>query len=192
LLSVIVAEGAVRGAAMGRCYASVESVPKRPVALVLGTSKYVGRGRVNRYYSARIEAAAALFRVGKVRKLLVSGDNRRSDYNEPKVMKADLIAAGVPSEAIVCDFAGLRTLDSVVRAKKIFGQEEITIVSQHFHNERAIFLANGWDLDAVGLDAESPNLSGRLKLRETLARVQALWDRAVHTPPRHLGEKIVI
>jgi SanA protein len=192
LLSVGASELAVQRAASGRCYGSVADIPERPVGIVLGTSKFVGRGRVNRYYSARIEAGAALWKAGKVKKLLVSGDNRRADYNEPKVMRADLIAAGVPKESIVCDFAGLRTLDSMARARAVFGQEKITVVSQRFHNERAIFLAQGWNLDAIGFDAESPVLSNRLKVRESLARVQALWDRTVQTQPKHLGEKIAL
>jgi SanA protein len=192
LLSVGAGELAVRSAASGRCYGSVAEIPERAVGVVLGTSKYARRGRVNRYYSARIEAGAALWKAGKVKKLLVSGDNRRADYNEPKIMRADLIAAGVPKENIVCDFAGLRTLDSMARARAVFGQEKITVVSQRFHNERAIFLAGGWNLDAIGFDAQSPALSNRLKLRESLARVQALWDRAVHTPPKYLGEKITL
>ncbi|MGC4042909.1 MAG: ElyC/SanA/YdcF family protein [Armatimonas sp.] len=192
LLSLVVSEAAVRSTAAGRCYDSVAVVPQRSVGLVLGTSKYIGRGKVNRYYSARIEAAAALWKAGKVHKLIVSGDNRRHDYNEPKIMRADLVAAGVPKEDIVCDYAGLRTLDSVARAKRIFGQDKVTIISQRFHNERAIFLAKGWGLDAIALDAESPALSPRLKARETLARMQAVWDRAAHTQPRHLGEKITL
>jgi SanA protein len=147
---------------------------------------------VNRYYAARIEAAAALWKQGKVRKLLVSGDNRQHNYNEPKVMRADLMTAGVPKDAIACDFAGLRTLDSVARARRIFGQDKVTVVSQRFHNERAIFLAGGWGVDAIGLNAESPVLSPRLRLRETLARVQALWDRMAGTQPRYLGEKITL
>ena len=191
-LSVGVSETAVRSAAAGRCYERVEDVPKNDVGLVLGTSKWVKGRKPNRYYAARIEAAAALWRVGKVRKLLVSGDNRRADYNEPKVMKADLIAAGVPKEAIVCDYAGVRTLDSMARAHQVFGLTRVTVVSQRFHTERAIYLGKQWGVGAVGLDAECPPLAPRLLLRETLARLSALWDSAVGTRPRHLGEKITI
>ena len=192
LLSVAVSETAIRSAAAGRCYESVADIPTNEVGLVLGTSKYAGRRRLNRYYTARIEAAAALWRVGKVRKLLVSGDNRRVDYNEPKVMQADLIAAGVPKSAIACDYAGIRTLDSMARAKIIFGQGKITVISQKFHNERAIYLGQHWGIDAVGLDAECPPLKPKLQIRETLARLAAVWDSAVGTKPRHLGEKITI
>ena len=104
LLSVGVSEGAVRNAAAGRCYERVEDVPQNEVGLVLGTSKWLKGRKPNRYYAARIEAAAELWKMGKVRKLLVSGDNRRADYNEPKVMKGDLIAAGVPKGSIFCDY----------------------------------------------------------------------------------------
>ena len=162
------------------------------VGLVLGTSKWLKGRKPNRYYAARIEAAATLWKMGKVRKLLVSGDNRRADYNEPKIMQADLIAAGVPRSAIACDYAGIRTLDSMARARLVFGQERITVVSQRFHNERAIYLGKQWGVEAVGLDAECPPLAPRLQLREALARLNALWDSAVGTRPRHLGEKITI
>jgi SanA protein len=192
LLSVFISESAVRSAAAGQCYTHVEDIPQNDVGLVLGTSKWVRGHKLNRYYTARIEAAATLWKKGKVRKLLVSGDNRRIDYNEPKAMKDDLIAAGVPKNSIVCDYAGIRTLDSMARASRVFGQERVTVISQRFHNERAIYLGKQWGVEAVGFDAECPPLSGRLQLREVGARLNALWDNAVGTKPRHLGDKITI
>lgn len=192
LLSVGVSESAVRSAAAGRCYARASDVPANDVGLVLGTSKWLKGHKPNRYYTARIEAAAALWKMGKVRKLLVSGDNRRADYNEPKVMKADLVAAGVPKGAIVCDYAGVRTLDSMARAKEVFGLERVTVVSQRFHNERAIYLGRKWGVEAVALDADCPALTPRLQLREVGARLNALWDSVIGTKPKHLGDKITI
>src|SRR5690606_11301793 len=120
--------------------ARVDDLAPRPVALVLGTSRMLADGRPNRYYAFRIEAALALFHAGKCEKIVVSGDNGTVTYNEPEDMKADLIAGGVPEERIVCDYAGFRTLDSVVRFKEVFGQTTGIVVSQRFHNERAIFI----------------------------------------------------
>ena len=190
--SVLTSEAAVRGAAAGRCYDSAAAIPPNDVGLVLGTSKWLkGHGK-NPYYAARIDAAAALWKRGKVGKLLVSGDNRRADYNEPRAMRADLIAAGVPARCIACDYAGVRTLDSMARARTVFGLTRVTVISQRFHNERAIYLGDRWGIEAVGFDAPCPPMPSRLRLRETLARLNALWDAAVGTKPRHLGEKITI
>lgn len=163
------------------------------VGLVLGTSKYLRNRRLNVYYAERIYAAAALYKAGKVAFLLVSGDNRTSHYNEPTTMKRDLIAAGVPKERIYCDFAGFRTLDSVVRAKEIFGQTRLTIVSQRFHNERALYLAASEGMDAVGFDAGNMPLRGKALLREKLACVKAVLDtQFLHKRPKFLGERISI
>jgi SanA protein len=104
-----------------RIFTSIESVPHRPVALLLGTSKYARR-RINLFYLHRIEAATELFLSGAVRAILVSGDNAQRAYNEPAMIKRDLIRRGVPAEFITLDYAGFRTLDSVVRAKAVFGQ----------------------------------------------------------------------
>ncbi|MCP5020962.1 MAG: hypothetical protein GY930_04215, partial [bacterium] len=99
-------------------HTSADSVPKSPVGLVLGTSPTF-HGRPNLFYTARIEAAAELYLAGRVRGLIVSGDNSRTEYNEPDSMRADLIAAGVPAGFITCDYAGFRTLDSVIRAREV-------------------------------------------------------------------------
>jgi SanA protein len=123
------------------------------VALVLGCSPTVGGGYTNPFFATRIQAAAELFRLGKVDYLLVSGDNRRRDYDEPSAMKEALVAAGVPQNRIYCDYAGRRTLDSVVRAGDVFGQGNIIVVSQEFHNQRAIFIAQHRGIDAIGFNA---------------------------------------
>ena len=176
-----------------RCTPRVGEIPANRVALVLGTSKYLRGHRLNTYYCERIEAAVALYKAGKAEFLLVSGDNRTSHYNEPTTMKRDLIAAGVPKERIYCDFAGFRTLDSVVRAKEIFGQTRLTIISQRFHNERALYLAAAEGIDAVGFDASNTPQQGRALLREKLACVQAVLDaQFLHKRPRFLGERISI
>jgi SanA protein len=181
--------------ATGRHHSILSALPHTKVALVLGTGKYVARGRPNLYYTQRITAAANLYKAGKVEYLLVSGDNRKLNYNEPATMRRDLVAAGVPKDKIVCDYAGFRTLDSVVRAKKVFGQDKLIIVSQRFHNERALFLAQASGIEAVGYDADedSSTQSAKVALRENLARVQAVLDVWVlHTRPKFLGEKVEI
>jgi SanA protein len=178
--------------AAGRMYLSVRKVPPRPVALLLGTSKYAARGRLNLFYLFRIRAAARLFHAGKVRAILVSGDNSTKRYNEPKTMKADLVKRGVPAKYITLDYAGRRTLDSVVRAKAVFGQRSITIVSQHFHSGRAIYIADAHGIDAVAYLARGVRgRSGlRIRLREVLARTRAFLDvNLLNTRPHFAGKR---
>ena len=186
---------AISSAAKGRTYDSVEEIPKRRVGLVLGCSKHLADGRVNLFYANRVAAAAALFRGGKVDYLLVSGDNHIATYDESSDMKRSIAALGVPTNAIYCDYAGFRTLDSVVRARKVFGEDTITVISQRFHNERAIFIARASDIDAIGFNsAEVDSFNGfRTKAREQLAKVKAVLDVTVlRTKPRFLGTQIAI
>ncbi len=176
------------------CHTTVETVPFTPVALVLGCSPKIG-GRPNLFFKFRIDAAVALHRAGRVKAFIVSGDNGTKDYDEPTVMKEALVARGVPESAIYCDYAGFRTLDSVVRAQSIFGQSRFIIVSQHFHNERAIFLARRRGLDAVGFDAAdvSRSMAPMTYLREYLARVQAVLDvTLLQTRPKFDGPPVMI
>src|SRR5690242_584658 len=119
-----------------------ERLPDVDVALVLGTAPIGPEGGPNRYFERRLDAAAALWRMRKVKYLLLSGDRRGTDYDEPTAMRAGLMARGVPAEAIYCDFAGVRTHDSIIRAHEIFGQKRLIVVSQHFHAARALFLAH--------------------------------------------------
>jgi SanA protein len=132
---------------------------------------------------------------GKVDFLLVSGDNRTRRYNETRDMRRALIKLGVPPNRVVCDYAGFRTLDSIVRAEKVFGQASLTIVSQKFHNERAIFIAQHKGIDAIGFNAPGLVTPDSLVIlfREQLARVKTILDVYVlDTPPKFLGEKISI
>lgn len=165
-----------------------------PVALVLGTSRQTGSGD-NPFYFARIRAAQALFASGKVRGIIVSGDNRTRGYNEPAMMKADLIAAGVPAVYITQDFAGFRTLDSVIRAKDVFGQNRLIIVSQRFHAERAQFIAQHAGIAAQGFAAPSPAWNWQLPVRsrEVLARIAVCLDLWVlHRQPHFLGQREIV
>ena len=189
---------AVVASAEGRLYADAKSVPADGrVALVLGCSKTVpGRG-ANRFFGKRMAAAAELYHAGKCPALIVSGDNSVKGYDEPGDMKAALMEAGVPESKIYCDYAGFRTLDSVVRARAIFGQSRVTIVSQRFHNQRAIFLARNLGLDAIGLNARDAVLSRPKQwsnsLRELLARVAAVLDaKVLHTQPKFLGPPVPV
>jgi SanA protein len=168
----------------------VEQAREQPVALLLGTSRKTAGGRPNQFYDARIASAAALFHSGKVQAILVSGDNATRWYNEPVSMQKDLIAAGVPAEYITLDYAGFRTLDSVIRAKEVFGQDRLIVVSQRFHAERAIFLARHFGIDASGLAAADPDdwhLFG-IRAREVFARVAAVLDIVSGREPKFLGE----
>jgi SanA protein len=176
------------GAEGARCFA-LDAVPRTRTALVLGTSPRVGAGAPNAYFDARIRAAVALYRAGTVERILVSGDNHRAGYDEPTEMRAALLARGVPDAAIHRDFAGFRTLDSVVRAKEVFACPAVVIVSQRWHNERALYIARAAGLDAVAADAAEPPLwLPGLWVRERLARVRCLLDvHLLGTDPRFPG-----
>ena len=180
--------------AKGRVFTDTASIPCNKVGLLLGTSPRLKGGRSNPYFDNRINAAVALYNAGKVKYILISGDNRRHNYNEPQAMKDSLLRRGVPKEVLVLDFAGLRTLDSVVRSKEIFGQDSITVISQQFHNERAIFLAHHYEMEAIGYNAEDVGTQEGLKtqVRELFARVKVYVDFFTNKQPRHLGEKIEI
>jgi len=160
-------------------YSDPKRVPPKRVALLLGTSKYVAKGKKNWYYLYRIDAAVTLWKQGKVKKILVSGDNATRYYNEPARMQKDLIRAGVPKRAIILDYAGFRTLDSVVRANKVFGFNDFTIVSQRFHLERALFIARTKGIKAIGFEAKSfkgTKAAYKMMWREYLARIKAFLD----------------
>lgn len=170
-------------------------VPPQKVALVLGTSKYLAGRIPNPYFENRMQATKELYDAGKVKKIVVSGDNRHCSYNEPRDMKNTLINLGIPDSIIVLDYAGLRTLDSVVRLNKVFGQDSFIVVSQQFHNERAIFLAqhNGWT--AYGYNAKDIALnrvSIKTVIREKFARVKVFLDIIIKKQPRFLGDPIFI
>ena len=186
---------AIVRSASGRVFSEVDNVPERKVALVLGCIPELSNGRTNAFFSYRIQAAADLFHAGKVRYLLVSGDNHRKGYDEPTAMKEALVAKGVPGDRVVCDYAGFRTLDSVVRAQKVFEQEGFVVVSQQFHNQRAIYIARCKGLDAVGYNARDVSRRWALKtrLREQLARVKTVLDMYVlRTRPKFLGQPVPI
>lgn len=173
-------------------YTDINSIPERKVGLLLGTSKFLGNGDVNLYYKYRIDAAVALFKAGKIKYIIVSGDNSKESYNEPEMMMQDLIAAGIPATHIFLDFAGFRTLDSILRCKAIFGADNVTIISQPFHNQRALFIANHKDVNAIAFNATDVSaLYGvRVSVREKMARVKVLLDFLTNKQPKFYGDKI--
>lgn len=193
LLSIMGATGLINRTARGRTYSDIHSIPHRRVGLVLGCVKFLPGGWPNPFFQNRITAAAELYQAGKVDYLLVSGDNHVHSYDEAKDMKTSLVEAGVPREKIYCDYAGFRTLDSVVRARDVFGQTEITIISQEFHNQRAIFIARHRGVDAIGFNASDVGVyySIATHCREQLAKVNTILDIYLfRRQPKFLGPKV--
>ena len=182
---VLICDRRVEAVAAGRHYDDVNRIPHRNVGLLLGTSKYTVFGKDNEYYQRRIEAAYELYSKGKIDTILISGDNSKKDYNEPETMMADLVALGVPKDRFVLDYAGFRTLDSVVRAKNVFGRDSVTIISQEFHNVRALYLAENVGVDAIAFNALYPiyRKSVKIIIREKLARVKVVLDVLLGVKP---------
>lgn len=180
--------------AKGRTYSHVEQIPSNKVGLVLGTARGLTEGGLNPYYAHRISATVALYEAGKITYVLVSGDNGSPYYNEPVTIRKDLIEAGIPADCIILDYAGFRTLDSMVRARAIFGLDSVTVISQEFHNERAIYLAQKKGLWAIGFNAEDlkGNQGQQVRFREYFARVKVFLDLLLNTQPKFYGEKIDI
>ena len=186
---------AVRATAHGRTYDNVNDIPHNRVGLLLGTNSTTPRGTHNYYYTHRINAAAELFHAGKVDYLLISGDNSSKHYDEPTMMRDSLLLHGVPADRIVLDYAGFRTLDSVIRAKEVFGQSSFTIISQKFHNERALVQARHYGIDAIAYNADDVILGYpwlKVQCRERLARVKLYLDLLTGKQPKFLGEKVNI
>ena len=180
-------------ASRGRIYRSVDAVPEREVGLVLGTSKLTRHGKPNLHFNQRIDAAVALYRAGKVHHLLVSGDNHVATYDEPTDMRDALVSAGIPTNAITCDYAGFHTLDSVVRAKQVFGLSRCMIISEEFHCPRALWIAQQHGLDAIAFAAPDVGLKSwslRAEAREQLARAWCGVDLyLLHRGPKFPGPR---
>jgi SanA protein len=182
--------------AEGKIYYDVELLPEKKVALVLGTSKYVAGnvGLINLFYKKRLEAANELFDSGNIEKFILSGTNDSLYYNEPQTMKIDLMKMGVPENKIYLDYAGFRTLDSVLRAREIFSQSDFIIVSQKFHLQRALLIAGVNGIEAVGYAAQDPSflLASPTYARELLSRVKLFFDIAIKKEATVYGEKVFI
>ena len=180
--------------AKDRLYDTVSAVPHYHTALVLGTSPVGRNGGPNLYFLSRIDATAKLYEAGKIDRILVSGDNRKVEYNEPEEMKKALVDKGIPEEVIFLDYAGFRTFDSVVRAKEVFGQSEFIVVSQEFHNERAVFIAGKKGIKAAGFNAADVRASHGFitRVRELGARCKVFLDLLLGKKPHFLGEPVDI
>lgn len=191
---VVVCNFTINSFAEGKTFNSVSKIQNNKVGLVLGTTKCLKDGRLNLYFIFRINACVELFNSGKIKFVLISGDNGNINYDEPSDFKDELIKKGIPANKIFLDYAGFRTLDSIVRAKKIFGQKNITIISQEFHNKRAIYLANYYGIKAVGYNARGVRGRSSLKvtMREYLAKTKVFVDILFGVKPKFLGDKIVI
>lgn len=194
LLIVLLCNYTIDHSAEGKTFFNIDDIPKNRVGLVLGTSKKLTSGHPNPYYTFRINATVALYKAKKIDFVLVSGDNGTIYYNEPTTIKKDLVKGGIPGEKIFLDYAGFRTLDSMVRAKEVFGLDRVTVISQKFHNERAIYLAEKKGLLAVGYNAK--DVSGqqgfKVRFREYFARVKVFLDLAFNTQPKFFGEMVEI
>lgn len=175
----------------GKTFSSIEEVPFNKTGLLLGTGMLLGNGNVNPFFQNRITATVQLMKVGKIENLIISGDNGRVGYDEPSDMRNQLIAAGIDSTRIYLDYAGFRTYDSMVRAKKIFGQTNLTVISQLFHNERAIYIAESFGMNVIGFNAADVGGEAVL-MREWLARVNAWLDVLISKDPHFLGPQVTI
>lgn len=175
-------------------FSKAKNLPSTKTALLLGTSKKLRNGNDNLYFKYRIDACLELFRSGKVSHILISGDNGSKEYNEPQDMKNELISRGIPEEKITLDYAGFDTYDSVLRAKMIFGQDAFIVVSQKFHNQRAVYIARRNGIHAYGYNARDvKKMNGlKTKIREFFACVKAYLEVKVNVNPTYLGEKIQI
>lgn len=190
--TVLLSSHHVKKAAEGFTFNDVDSIKYNATGLVLGTSKRQRGGGLNQYFENRMNAAYDLYKNGKINFIIVSGDNSIVEYNETRDMKKYLVQMGIPEDCIVEDFAGFSTLDSVIRAKEVFGQDSITIISQDFHNERAIFIAKNHDIYALGFNAKNVSKSyGTFTIsREYFARVKAILDIYVfHSMPKYYKQK---
>jgi SanA protein len=174
-------------------YFDIDSLPTNEVGLVLGTSKSVKSGNENLFFRYRMEATARLWKVGKIKHIILSGNNDSEYYNEPSDMKKALIRMGIPEADMTLDYAGYRTFDSVVRCKQVFNQEKITIISQNFHNARALYIGNHQGMSAVAFAAQDipGGYSFRTLIREYLARPLAVLDvYIVHPQPEMENKEI--
>jgi len=183
----------VQSAAASTIYTSIKQLPAKRAVLLLGTAKYLRGGYKNYFYTYRIRAAIALWKSGKVKAVIVSGDNGTKYYDETTTMYEDLIKAGIPARYITRDYAGFRTLDSIVRAEAIFDLKDYIIISQRFHLERALFIARAKGQKAIGFaakDIPGTDAAMKMKFREYLARTKAFLDLYIlGTDPKFYGKK---
>jgi SanA protein len=194
LTAIYFCDKAISNYAEGKMYSETSAIPYNKVGVLLGTSKFLPGKVINPYYFYRIEATLKLMRDARIKYLIISGDNGSREYNEPEMMRADLMRSGIDSAHIFLDYAGFRTFDSMVRLKEIFGQDSVTVISQPFHNERAIYTAGRLHISAIGFNAKdvSGNQGLKTQIREKLARVKVFLDFIFGKHAKFLGSKITI
>ena len=195
VLLVLICNAKVKNSAENFVYQDVSEIPYRRVGIVLGTTPVRSNGTPNLYYQYRMEAAANLYFANKISYIIVSGDNHKKDYNEPECMRRSLVALGVPDSVIYSDYAGFRTFDSMVRCKEVFGQDSVTVISQKWHNERALYIAQHTGMEAIAFNADDVQVKhAYLKnhTRELLAKVKVVLDVTFHKKPKFLGEPVQV
>ena len=175
-------------------YSNLDALPHRQVGVLLGTSKYSRQGGLNDHYRLRVDAAIELFNARKIDYILISGDNSTRFYDEPTTIRRDLVQNGIPPQKIYRDYAGFRTLDSILRAHHVFELDSFTIISQAPHSKRALYIAINHDIEAVAFNAGDGNDTDiSNKVREILARVLAVMEvHLFNTGPKFLGPTIEI
>jgi len=171
----------------------VSTAPESDAVMILGARVY-NNGKPSPILRDRLDYGYELYAQGKAKKILVSGDHGRKDYDEVNIMKDYLMEKGVPREDIFMDHAGFNTYDSMYRARDIFEIETLLICTQNFHIARAVYIARDMGIDAYGYPCEDKPIysMAQLKLRESLARVKAVMDTTVKRKPKYLGDTIPI
>jgi putative transport-related membrane protein len=183
-VTIVMCDVVVTAKAKGKCYDSVSDIPCNNYGLLLGTSPITPRGEHNYYFDNRIKATAELYHSGKIKRIIASGGDysRNGGCNELMAMRDSLIAYNIPDSVMLLDYNGTRTLSSILQAKNNYNIDSITIISQEYHNERALYLAQHYGIKGVAYNARTPKIRGkRLKngLREYLARVKMFIDLIV-------------
>lgn len=192
-LAVLLANRWVINSSDAYIYDTWSLLPETDVGIVLGTSSFTRDSKPNPHFAGRIHAAVELYQIGKIKKIIVSGANPDSTYNEPRKMWQELTRQGVPAADITMDFAGFRTLDSITRAQQVFGLSRATIITQRYHLYRAVFIGKKLGMNVVGYAAqgEETGFDARLMAREWLARFRVVLDIfLLQTEPKFLGEPV--
>ena len=194
LLFVIWSNSKIENDTQYKVFDVVDKVPEMQTGLLLGTSRLLQNGQMNPYFAYRIDAAETLYKAGKIKYIIASGDHSRKNYNEPLDMKEALIKRGIPENVIFLDYAGLRTLDSVIRSNAVFSQDSLLVISQKFHNQRAVFIAASNGIAAYGFNATDVDKASGIKtqIREYFARAKVFIDIWLNTGPKYYGDKITI
>ncbi len=195
LISIVGSNYWVIRSTQSQLYSEVDATPQNDIGLLLGANKKSSGGGDNLYFKNRIKAASELFKAGKIKHIIVSGDNHIKEYDEATDMCDALIWEGVPDSCITLDYAGFRTFDSMVRCLKVFKQKNVTVISQEFHNQRAVFIGNYYEMNVIGFNAKDVPAKYSIKtaIREYFAKLKAVLDLYVfHTEPKFLGEEVKI